>query len=149
MNKQKFEEKCQELYTHEDEMYAKVLEYIKPFCDELAKYNCELKCEMFWSACNEDGKNSIFFDRIPIKKHYGYACNIRIVISLTKTDSALYEDNDAGLQIIDDVTKYTIHLFKGWIFRKYNCDFIFNDLKKYVYLIQQKGWEAVLKEIPN
>ena len=139
MNKQKFQEKVQELYAHEDETYVKVLEHIKPFKEELATCGCEMDCEIFWSYRDKQGDLCKSRERIAIKKYHVYACNVRLLIH-EASDS--WEDDDSEcIQIIDDVSGYYAKWF-GWVFRKSNCDYIFGNLSELVSSIKEKGLDG-------
>lgn len=139
MKKLKFEYKCNELYAYEDEMYAKVLECIKIYNEELNKQGVEIICRLFWFCQN--GKTVVYEEnRKPINEpREFYKCNIRVQFQKIGADED--DDNEIGFQLFDDVTAYGLSIFTGWSFRKYKMKFIFKNVPIYFAMVRDLGIE--------
>lgn len=138
MKKEKFEAKCQELYAYEDEMYAKMQEYIKPYNEKLNKQGLEIVCTRFW-FCEENNEVIYKQERKTINYKKYYSC----MISLQYQRLGANEDseNEPGFQLFDRVTAYGISIFKGWSLNKYKVKFLFKNIKKHYYMVLNMGIE--------
>lgn len=82
MNKQKFEEKCRALYAYENEILAKMQEFIKPLNEEFNKCGYKVKCRLLWLYRDEkDDDKYLLTTRKDISYRRPYECAMSIVMA--------------------------------------------------------------------
>ena len=147
MNKQKFENKCKEIYAHEDEMLAKMNELIKPYNEELNKRGYEMVCRLLWSYPRDE--EDISLERLPIVFRKVYFCSMSLQFQEIGAD--YYESEGDGFQLFDEVSSYGCSLWLGWIFKKYDCKYICDNFEYYYKKVISDGLaqtaKAVLKNV--
>lgn len=146
MNKQKFENKCKEIYAHEDEMLAKMNELIKPYNEELNKRGCKINCRLLWLNTSPDNDGYMLFERPALIQYRHYKCTMNLQFGEV---NSVYDENgfcETGFEFCDDVTHYTFSLLFGWHFKKYKMKWIFDSAVECYKLIMEKGLEQASKE---
>lgn len=142
MNKQKFEAKCQELYAYEDEMLAKMSEFVKPFNDDLYNYGLKVVARLMWYY-PENG--SLSLKRKPICRKVAYMCSINIAICPIDEDLEDETAEDRGISLNDSASAYGLSIWRGWCFRKGNGNFIYKNLESICDDIKKHGLGEVRK----
>lgn len=146
MNKQKFEAKCQELYTYEDEMLAKMREFVKPFNDDLNKYGYKIECHLMWFYNDETDENKQYsFERRDIFYKRRYICRMHVILGSVSC-SFFSDEESRGLMYIEGVTAYGMTFLRGWAFSKWKCSRIIKSIEKIMDEKNKFGIEYIVKK---
>ncbi len=148
MNKQKFEAKCQDLYAYEDEMLAKMTEFVKPLNDELNNHDYKVECHLMWFYNDEteaDKQYSLERRNIIYKKPY--LCRMHVTLCHVSS-SFLDESNDDehGLMYIEGLTAYGMTLLRGWAFSRWACGRMTKSLNKIIKDKKRFGFDYIVKK---
>ncbi|WP_438847646.1 hypothetical protein [Anaerocaecibacter muris] len=148
MNKQKFETKCQELYAYEDDMLAKMEEFVKPLNKELNEYGYKAECHLIWFYHNEEKEEDRFsLERKSIFYKRHYSC--RIIVILGSVDYSFFDENmddEHGVMFIESLTAYCMTILRGWAFSKWECNRTVKNLKKIIEEKNKFGVEYIVKK---
>lgn len=138
MNKGKFEIKCNNLMSYENEMLEKAITLLKDKNEKLHKLGLKCHTCLFWNYFGED---TINFTRIKFKENY--TCQLYIVICKESDDP--YDINLEAIGLIYTITALRKGLFIPiYKFEKNSIDGFdktFNNLYKKVFEI---GYDAAL-----
>ncbi len=143
MNKQKFEAKCQELYAYEDEMLAKMKEYVKPFNDDLNDHGLKVVARLMWYYPENE---SLTLTRQPICRKVAYMCSINVAICPIDEDLEDETAEGRGISLNDSVSAYGLTIWRGWSFIKRKGSFIYKNLESTCADIKKCGLDKVVKD---
>lgn len=148
MNKQKFETKCQALYAYEDEMLAKMKEFVKPLNDELNNYDYKVECHLMWFYNDEIEENKRFsLNRRNILYKRPYICRMHVILChLCCSFLDENEDDKRGMMYIDGLTAYGLTLLRGWAFSRWKCRRIIKSIEKIIEDKNRHGIGYIIKK---
>lgn len=147
MNKQRFDEKCMALYAYEDEMYARIKEFIEPYSEELNKYGCKVECRLLWFYPDENEDNQqLMLKRREIYYKRPYLCTMNVGIGPIDFNFEEETEESRGIALNELVAAYSLTLFRGWAFSKGKCKYIFKHLGNICDEVMKFGIENVVNK---
>lgn len=142
MNEKRFRLKEQKLIEYEEKIHQNVLEFLKPYNEELAEKGVEIECSKMWIYPNQISDDESYKQRKPITKKKTYICSLIVRFKHIEDD----DEDGEGLYIGWDITEYHCYTLNFWIFEKYRITGLLKRIDKEVQQIKMYGFESELKK---
>ena len=147
MNKQTFDETCADLYAYEEEVLAKMQEYIKPYNEDLNKFGFKVECRLLWFYADETEDDKVCLTvRREIYRNRPYDCQMCVGICPIYCRFTIDEEYDGGISLWADVSAYSLTIFRGYVFKKFKCRRIYKKLDKIYPEIKRFGVDYVMNK---
>lgn len=147
MDKREFDETCSALYEHENRILAEMLEYIKPYNDELNECGLKVECRLLWFYADETEEDKVCLtSRREIYRNRPYSCQISIGICPIECSFTIDEEYERGFSLWANVSEYALTILRGYVFKQYKCDRLYKKLDKLCPDVKRFGIDYVMKK---
>ena len=143
MTQKRFEKKFQEIIKYEDNVYDEILDFIKPYNEELNKIGYEIICRRSWEYMSREESQKFSMVRLPFNKRESYGCTLLTQFQLLGYDPDA--DEGVGFQIIERMAAYGLSFFTGWSFSKYKIKYTKKNILESVEMIKAEGLEKIAR----